>query len=94
MLTNKIRNKRRNNNRYHKNTMGYKRILQKAICQQTGQSRRNGKFSRNTQLAKTKSGRNRLNKLIIGSENEFVIKLPPNKSSIVTAIIRDNLWYS
>ena len=42
MLTNKIRNKRRNNNRYHKNTMGYKRILQKAICQQTGQSQRNG----------------------------------------------------
>lgn len=35
LQTNKIRNKRRNN-RYHKNTMGTgKRILQKAICQQT-----------------------------------------------------------
>ena len=39
---NKIRNKRRNYNRYHRITVGYKRILQKAICQQIGQPRRNG----------------------------------------------------
>ena len=40
---------------------------------------RNGKTSRNIKPIETKSGRNRLNKLIVGSENEFVINRMQNK---------------
>ena len=51
--------KKRNYNWHHRDTKNHKRILWTVICQQIGQSRRNGHFSGNTQFSKTKSGRNR-----------------------------------
>ena len=46
-------------NQYHRNTNKYKRILWKIICQQAGQSGRNGQIPRNLQTTNTEIGRNR-----------------------------------
>ena len=56
---NKIRNERGEIKTNTKNTQKFVRLLQTVICQQIGQLKRNGHISRNIQLAKTESRRNR-----------------------------------
>ena len=51
--------KGRNNNQYHRNIKSHNRILWTVICQQIGQARGNERVSRNMQLTKTESRRNR-----------------------------------